>query len=195
MAVDPETDEVTLMPNSGAAIGTKIIVPPSLGDIDGNGTLEVVAAVNEEYVEPPNAVFENPVIQLFQAVGVLDSGNTRVYALYADGAMHGPNGVERGWNPDAFLPGWPVKTALLTTELLPTVGTGSNGPPALADVTATARSRSAPCRRSARRTSSGTTACRSSAVIRPARIARWRPRPSAPAATRTTRRASAASVR
>ena len=27
-----------------------------------------------------------------------------------------------------------MKTALLTTELLPTVGTGSNGPPALADV-------------------------------------------------------------
>ncbi len=134
MAVDPETDEVTLLPNSGAAIGTKIIVPPSLGDIDGNGTLDVVAAVNEEYIEPPNAVFDNPIIQLFQAVGVLDSGNTRVYALYADGAMHGANGVERGWNPDAFLPGWPVKTALLTTELLPTVGTGSNGPPALADV-------------------------------------------------------------
>lgn len=132
--IDPVTDEVTLIPGSGAALGTKIIVPPSLGDIDGNGTLEVVAAVNEEYVEPPNAVFENPIVQLFQAVGVLESGNTRVYAVYADGAMHGPNGVERGWNPDAFLPGWPVKTALLTTELLPTVGTGSNGPPALADV-------------------------------------------------------------
>ena len=56
-------------------------MPPSLGDIDGDGTLDVVAAVNEEYVEPPNAVFENPIIQLFQAVGVLDSGNTRVYAL------------------------------------------------------------------------------------------------------------------
>lgn len=133
-AVDPDTDEVTLVAGSGAVIGTKIIVPPSLGDLDGDGTLEVVAAVNEGYVEPPNAVFENPVIQLFQAVGVLESGNTRVYALYADGAMHGANPVARGWNPDAFLPGWPVRTALLTTELLPTVGTGSNGPPALADV-------------------------------------------------------------
>ena len=133
-AVDPETDEVTLVANSGAAIGTKIIVPPSLGDIDGNGTLDVVTAVNEEYVEPPNAVFENQNIQLFQAVGVLESGNTRVYALYGDGALHGLNGIDHGWNPDAFFPGWPVKTALLTTELLPTVGTGSNGPPALADV-------------------------------------------------------------
>ncbi|MBX3023889.1 hypothetical protein KF840_03165 [bacterium] len=133
-AVDPETNEVTLIPGSGAALGTKIIVPPSLGDIDGDGALDVVAAVNEEYVEAPNAVFENPLIQLFQAVGVIESGNTRVYALHADGAMHGANGIARGWNPDAFMAGWPVKTALLTTELLPTVGTGSNGPPALADV-------------------------------------------------------------
>ena len=42
--------------------------------------------------------------------------------------------MERGWNPGAFLPGWPIKTALATTELLPIVGTGSNGPPALADL-------------------------------------------------------------
>jgi hypothetical protein len=133
-SVDPITNEVTLVPNSGAAIGTKIIVPPSLGDLDGDGDIEVVVAVNEEYVEPPNAVFENAIVQVFQAVGVLESGNTRVYALHADGALHGDAGIARGWNPDAFVPGWPVKTALLTTELLPTVGTGSNGPAALADV-------------------------------------------------------------
>jgi hypothetical protein len=137
-SVDPITNEVTLVPDSGAQIGTKIIVPPSLGDLDGDGTLEVVAAVNEEYVgselEPVNAVFENGFIRALQGTGVLDSGNTRVYAIYADGAAHGDSIVERGWNPAAFLPGWPVKTALLQTELLPTVGTGSNSPPALADV-------------------------------------------------------------
>ncbi|MDX2170873.1 MAG: VCBS repeat-containing protein, partial [Deltaproteobacteria bacterium] len=133
-AVDPITNEVTLVAGSGARLGSKIIVPPSLGDLDGDGDLEVVAAVNEEYVEPPNAVFENVIIQLFQLAGVLDSGNTRVYALHHDGVAHGDSGLTRGWNPDAFVPGWPVKTALLTTELLPTVGTGSNGPPALADV-------------------------------------------------------------
>ena len=133
-SVDPVTNEVTLAAGAGGRIGTKIIVPPSLGDIDGNGTLDVVAAVNEEYVEPPNAVFENGFILALQATGQLDSGNTRVYAIYADGAAHGAAGIAKGWNPDAFLPGWPVKTALLTTELLPTVGTGSNGPPALADV-------------------------------------------------------------
>lgn len=132
-AVDPDTDRVTLVADSGAQLGTKVIVPPSLGDLDGDGDLEVVAAVNEEYREPPNAVFENAIVLLFQTVGVLDSGNTRVYALHREGAATG-TGQARGWNPDAFLAGWPVRTALLTTELLPLVGTGSNGPPALADV-------------------------------------------------------------
>ena len=134
MAVDPVTNEVTLKAGANGRIGTKIIVPPSLGDLDGDGTLDVVAAVNEEYVEPPNAVFENFLIQIYQATGVLESGNTRVYAVYGDGVAHGGSNQVRGWNPNAFLPGWPVKTALLTTELLPTVGTGSNGPPALADI-------------------------------------------------------------
>lgn len=133
-AVDPVTNQVTLLPDAGARLGTKIIAPPSLGDLDGDGDLEVVAVVNEEYIEPVNAVIENPIVRAFQAAGVLDSGNTRVYALHATGAATGLNGLERGWNPDAFLAGWPVRTAMLTTELLPLVGTGSNGPPALADV-------------------------------------------------------------
>jgi hypothetical protein len=94
----------------------------------------VVAVVNEEYREPPNAVFENGFIRALQISGQLESGNTRVYAIYADGVAHGDSNQISGWNPIAFLPGWPVKTALVTTELLPTVGTGSNGPPVLADV-------------------------------------------------------------
>jgi hypothetical protein len=133
-SIDPVTNEVTLKSDAGGRIGTKIIVPPSLGDLDGDGMIDVVAAVNEEYREDTNAVFENVLIQVFQAAGVLESGNTRVYAVYHDGVAHGGSALQRGWNPDAFLPGWPVKTALLTTELLPTVGTGGNGPPALADV-------------------------------------------------------------
>ena len=133
-SVDPDTNEVTLTADANGRIGTKIIVPPSLGDLDGDGSLDVVAAVNEEYAEAPNAVYENAFIKLLQETGTLESGNTRIYAVYADGVAHGGSNMLRGWNPGAFLPGWPVKTALLTTELLPTVGTGSNGPPALADV-------------------------------------------------------------
>jgi hypothetical protein len=133
-SVDQVTDEVTLKPDSGARIGTKVLMPPSLGDIDGDGSLDVVAVVNEEYREAPNAVFTNPIVNLFLATGALDAGNTRVYAVFADGAAHGSSGLSRGWNPAAFLPGWPARTALLQTELLPVVGTGSNGPPALADI-------------------------------------------------------------
>ncbi|MEO8602819.1 MAG: S8 family serine peptidase, partial [bacterium] len=133
-SVDPLTNEVTLIAGAGGRLGTKLTVPPSLGDLDGDGEMEVVAAANEEYVEPPNAVFDNAIVRLFQQVGVLDSGNTRVYALHADGVAHGDSGMTKGWNPDAFVAGWPVKTALLTTELLPTVGTGSNGSPALVDL-------------------------------------------------------------
>ena len=112
---------------------------------------------------------------------------------YADGAAHGDSGIERGWNPDAFLPGWPVKTALLTTELLPTVGSGSNGPPALADVDGDGTleigtmSAIGPAYVFTRRRRLVLRP-----AIRPARTARSRPRPSAPAATRPTRRPSAA---
>jgi hypothetical protein len=129
-SVDPETGEVTLRADSGARIGSKFLVAPSLGDLDGDGALEVVAVVNEEYREDPNAIFTNPIVNLFLAAGVLDAGNTRLYAIRAGGAAP----LERGWNPDAFIDGFPVRTALMTTELLPLVGTGSNGPPALADV-------------------------------------------------------------
>ncbi len=133
-SVDPVSNEVTLVADSGARIGTKVLVPPSLGDIDGDGTLEVLAVVNEEYREDPNAIFTNPIVNLFRAAGVLDSGNTRMYAIHADGVAHGDTPLDRGWNPDAFVQGFPVRTALMTTELLPLVGTGSNGPPALADI-------------------------------------------------------------
>ena len=133
-SVDPVTNEVTLVADSGARIGTKVLVPPSVGDLDGDGDVEVVAVVNEEYREDLNAVFTDPIVQLFLAAGVLDGGNTRLYAIHADGVAHGASGLDRGWNPDAFVDGFPARMALMTTELLPLVGTGSNGSPALADV-------------------------------------------------------------
>lgn len=133
-AVDPVTGAVSLKRGAAGVMGTKIIAPPSVGDIDGDGDTEVVAVVNEGYREEPNARFTDPTIGLYRSAGALQPGNTRIYAIHADGVAHGTSPRLRGWNPEAFLPGWPVKTALLTTELLPLVGTGSNGPPALADV-------------------------------------------------------------
>ena len=133
-SIDPVTNEVTLKPTAKAAIGTKIITPASLGDIDGDGHLDIVVGVNEEYAEKPNAVIDNLTVNLYRAAGVLDSGNGRVYALFHDGTMHGANPINHGWNPDAFMPGWPTKPAILKLGLLPTVGSGINGPPALADL-------------------------------------------------------------
>ncbi len=133
-AVDPITNEVTLNANANAAMGTKIITTPSLGDVDGDGQIDVIVGVNEEYIENPNAVFSNLTINLYRTSGLLESGNSRLYALSRHGAASGSTPLERGWNPDGFLSGWPVKVATLTTELLPFVGTGINGSPSLADL-------------------------------------------------------------
>jgi hypothetical protein len=133
-SVDPLSDEVTLNSDAHARMGTKITNNVSLGDIDGDGHLDVVLGVNEEYKERPNARFHNQIITLLQTGGVLDSGNGRAYALFHDGTAHGSAPIDHGWNPEAFLPGWPVKIAILQMEVLPTVGTGVNGSPALADL-------------------------------------------------------------
>src|SRR5207302_10264810 len=64
-------------------------------------------------------------------------GNTRTYLLYQDGTQHAQHdGSTTTPNPDdqAYVRGWPVKIGLLTTELLPDVGEGSNGSPVMADV-------------------------------------------------------------
>lgn len=133
-AVDPATGTVTLVPGANAEIGAKIIRAPSVGDLDGDGDLEVVSVVNEGYRGQPNAIFDGLLTNLMTTAGLLNPGNTRVYALHHDGTRHGANGIDRGWNPDAFVPGWPVATALLQTGLLPSVATGSNGSPAVADL-------------------------------------------------------------
>jgi hypothetical protein len=133
-SVDPVTNTVVIRAGSRQRMGSKIIVPPSLGDVDGDGRLNVVTGVNEAYLERPNAVFNSQIVQFLMLGGVLESGNGRLYALHPEGTARGANPLPFGWNPDAFLPGWPVRIAMLTTELLPVVGTGVNGPPALADL-------------------------------------------------------------
>ena len=132
-SVDPITNAVTLNDDAQAEIGTKILVPPSVGDLNGDGQLELVAVVNEEYRDA-NVSITDPILKIFRVAGAIDPGNTRVYAIDRAGAAAAGSGLTHGWNPSAFLPGWPVKTTLITTGLLPTVGSGSNGPPALADV-------------------------------------------------------------
>jgi hypothetical protein len=113
--------------------GAKSLSSPAVGDFDGDGRPEIVVATNEEYGNEPNsfAVESNLLrnLQLLLANADVDEfsldTNGRVYALHPDGNDH-PGGP--------FLAGWPVKVPLLTPGVLPTVGTGTPGSPAITDI-------------------------------------------------------------
>jgi hypothetical protein len=134
-SVDPVTHEITYTDPSSVEPGGKIVGGVSLGDVDGNGDLEVAVNVNEEYSEPPNWSSRNTELQALAAIA--KPGNTRVYLLHHEGTLRDPHdGSAETANPDdqAYVHGWPVKIGMVTTELLPDVGEGSNGAPVLADV-------------------------------------------------------------
>ncbi len=98
------------------------------------GNLEVAANVNEEYAETPNTT--DPVVEPSVELAV-QPGNTRTYLLHHDGTAHAANARSRATpHPDdqAYVTGWPVPIAMLSLELLPYVGEGSNGQPVMADV-------------------------------------------------------------
>jgi hypothetical protein len=138
-AVDPVTHRVTYTEDSGARFGRKVISTPSLGDVDGDGDLEVAVNVNEEYQEAPNAaVLRDPVVPMIgnPTVDLNDSGNTRVYLLHHDGTARPPTADQVATahpHDQAYVGGWPVPVPMLVLELLPYVGEGSNGAPVLAD--------------------------------------------------------------
>lgn len=142
-SVNPVTNQVTFKPGSGVTQGTKLIDTPAIGNLGGGtGPPDVVVGANEEYLGAVNASIANPINtalgSIFGASGLLPTANSRVYAIYPGGAGHGsapgapsPPGYP---NPGAFLPGWPASIGVFDSSLLPVVGDGVTGSPALADL-------------------------------------------------------------
>ncbi|HET6829718.1 MAG TPA: calcium-binding protein, partial [Solirubrobacterales bacterium] len=127
-SVDPATHAITFAPDAGSFMQGAIIDTPAVGDITGDGRPEIVVGTNEEYDEPPN--LGNPGgLALLLGAGLLDPGNSRVYALDADGDTDSDPLPD-----DALAPGWPFAPAMLLTETLPIVGEGVAGPPVIGPV-------------------------------------------------------------
>jgi hypothetical protein len=120
-SIDPVTHAVTFRSDSGRLQGTKIIDTASVGDLDGDGQDDIVVGTNEEYDEPLNVTSG-----IFTALGNLAGAcNTRLYAVRASGSAG---------SGSPFLPGFPVRIGQLGCEILPVVGDGMGGQPALADL-------------------------------------------------------------
>jgi hypothetical protein len=134
VSVDPATGKATPLAGVDArSRAAKSLSSPAVGDLDGDGRPEIVVATNEEYGNElggwaiDSALFR----QLAALLANLDVDDLsvdtqgRVYAVKPDGtnAAGGP-----------FLSGWPVRVPLLTPGVLPTVGTGTPGSPAITDI-------------------------------------------------------------
>ena len=138
-SVDPVSHRITFKPGANAAYGRQVLAGVSLGDVNGDGIPEVAVNVDEEYTETPNWSIRDPALFALGTAGasLLGPGNTRVYLLWHDGTNHpaqpGTTVVPNLGN-NAYVPGWPVPIGMIKTELLPDVGSGSNGAPVFADV-------------------------------------------------------------
>jgi len=142
--VEPGTHFTELVSTAAAYPGTYILATPSIGDITGDGVPEVIIGTTEEYLEPINAGIDKDTLETLNEAYRLSkgnagfsvpSGNGRLYAIWADGTMHDHNSSDNdGLDPDAFVPGWPVRLAQIYLDVLPALGAGVNMPAVLADV-------------------------------------------------------------
>ena len=131
-SVDPVSHRVTFKSDANPQYGRQVLAGVSLGDVNGDGIPEVAVNVDEEYSETPNWSIRDPALQALAAVA--GPGNTRVYLLWHDGTNHPGTSAVPNLGTNAYVPGWPAKIGMIQTELLPDVGSGSDGAPVFADV-------------------------------------------------------------
>lgn len=138
--VDPVSGKVVPKPGARANSRlTKILSSPAIGDLDGDGTPEIVLGTNEEYTGEENGFFVNSNL-LRALVNLAGSGldigdfkldtGSRVYVVHHDGNLHAGG---------AYRAGWPQHMPMIVGGLLPTVATGTPGAPALADIDGTGK--------------------------------------------------------
>jgi hypothetical protein len=132
-SVDPVTNQVTFLPGSDVEIGSELVDTPAIGVLTGKRP-DVIVGADEEYGGSPDANLGEASL----LVAFSNPSNSRVYAIYPDGSLHRagrgaprPAGMP---DPGAFLPGWPAHIADLDAGLLPTIGDGVTGSPALASL-------------------------------------------------------------
>jgi hypothetical protein len=139
-SINPVNDQVSFTATSGVKQGTKLMDTPAIGNLSGgSGPPDVVVGSNEEYAGPINADLGSGFLQTFLEFSgqLAKASNGQLYAISPQGTLPGGGGRTEGagdFNPSAFLPGWPVGLADFEPALLPDVGDGVVGSPALADV-------------------------------------------------------------
>jgi hypothetical protein len=158
-AVDPTTDHVAFKPGVDVQMGSMILDTPAVGALSGGGgPPDLVVGTDEEYgcnpaTVPGAGLEEKPglppcAISAANAVNwglgaagasLLNPANSRVYALSPKGDLAAPAGSSCAGHTAqpsacAILPGWPVSLTDLDAGLLPDVGDGTTGSPALADL-------------------------------------------------------------
>ena len=138
-SIDPATHQITFNANAGSEQQGAIVDTPAVGDLDGatsgpQALPEIVVGTNEEYDADSDGganadLINSGLYAAASSAGILSPGNSRLYAINATGDD------DSNPNPsNAIRSGWPARIGLVSTELLPVVGEGITGSPAIGPV-------------------------------------------------------------